>query len=186
MSQLLDLRQAVIARLKTKLQGFSIEGHLGRFTAAELDKFLTTAPAVRVAILGLSETTDQSDDEGTVLGAVARLAVYVVTKDGADRLGRDEAAIAAVETICLEACGQRWGVPFARPARPATAQNLYSADTLAKGRALWAIDIPQPVRLETEVAALDPLTEIYVGMAPEIGAAHVDDYAGPIPEVAGG
>lgn len=180
MSQLLELRAAIIAKVKAALPSFDVEGHFGRFSASELTKFLTAAPAIRIAILGLSESADGVEEED--LETVARVGIYIVTRDGALKASRDAAVCAAAEKIVMLAKGQRWGLSFARAARPATAQNLYSEDTLSKGVALWAIDIAQPVILSLpEGDPADPLTDLYIGLAPNIGADHVDDYVGPIP-----
>lgn len=180
MSQLLQLRDAIIAKIKAALPDFGVEGHFGRFNGAELSKFLVAAPAVRVAILGLSDSSDGVEEED--LDTVARVGVYIVTKDGVLKASRDASVCAASEKVVMLAKGQRWGLSFCRAALPATAQNLYSEDTLNKGVALWAIDIRQPLVLSApEGEAGDPLTELYIGLAPNIGAAHVDDYVGPIP-----
>ncbi|PZO04851.1 MAG: hypothetical protein DCF29_09585 [Alphaproteobacteria bacterium] len=184
MSQLLQLRQAVIDRIKAVLPTFTVEGHLGRFNAAELTRFLIAAPAVRVAVLGMADGQRTSDEDGTELDCIVRLAIYVVTKDDARKLSRDEACIAAVEAITLAAVGQRWGLDFCDPAQPASAQNLYSAETLAKGNALWAIEIGQPVRLRVPIGEgdVDELRQLFIGLAPEVGPEHIDDYIGPLPQ----
>ena len=180
MSQLLQLRDAIIARIRAALPEFDVEGHYGRFDATELSRFVAKAPAARVAVLGLSDSSDGVDEDD--LDTVARIGVYVVTKDGVLKASRDAAVCAASEKIVLLAKGQRWGLTFCRPAAPAVAQNLYSPESLNKGVAIWAIDIRQPVVLSApEGAAEAPLTELYLGLAPKIGAAHVDDYLGPLP-----
>lgn len=179
MSALLTLRQAVIDQLKTTLgSGWDVAGHLGRFSAADLNQFLTRAPAVRVAVLGVGDAAIELD--GDALMATVRLAVYVVTKDQGARLGREEIAVAAVETILLLAFRNRWGLPLVRPAGAPNAQTIFSADTLSKGVALWAIDIPQPIIIERPEGDTNPLTELFLGIAPNIGPAHVADYFGPI------
>lgn len=182
MSQLLQLRQAVIDAISAALPNFKIEGHLGRFAPADLSRFLISAPAVRVAILGLGKGELVTDDDGpTIWDGEARLAVYVVTKDVGARLARDEVATAAVEAIVIRAAGATWGLPFTRPAGAADGQNLFSDETLQKGVALWGVNIPQPVRLwSAEGEVPGPLSAMFVGTAPDIGAAHEADYIGPI------
>lgn len=180
MSQLLQLREAIIAKIKVALPGFDVAGHFGRFNGAELARFLVAAPAVRVAILGLSDSADGVDDED--LDTVARVGVYIVTKDGDLKASRDASVCAAAEKLVMLANRQRWGLSFCRAALPATAQNLYSEDTLNKGVALWALDIRQPVVLTLpEAEAGEPLSELYIGLAPNIGPEHRDDYVGPLP-----
>lgn len=179
MSALLVLRQAVITQVKAALgQGWDVAGHLGRFSAADLNQFLTKAPAVRVAILGVGDSTIDADGDG--LTATARIGIYVVTKDQGARLGREEIAVAAVETIMLLAFGNRWGLPLVGKAGAPNAQTIFNADTLAKGVALWAIDLGQPITIERPGEEPDPLSQLYLGIAPNIGAAHQDDYLGPI------
>lgn len=182
MSQLIELRAAVVAGLTAVLpRTFKVEGHLGRFTADDLNQFLTIAPAVKVAILGLKDGASAGDDGGD-LDCRVQLAAYVVTKDET-AAARDVVALAAVETIACVALGNRWGLPFAFAALPAGAQNLTNSDALKRGRALWAVEIGQPIRLWSpeDGDAGATLRQMYVGVAPEIGLAHVDDYVGPIP-----
>jgi len=182
MSVLLNLRAAVIAAITAQLpKGWDVGGHLGRFTANDLTKFITLAPAVRVAVLGL---TDPKPQDGDAVEWRVKIGVFVVTKDQGKALAREEIAAAAVETIVLNAFGSRWGMGAAgvRPAEAATAQTIFNDDTLRQGIALWAIDWSQPVVLEkNEAAEINPLKELWVGIAPDIGAAHVDDYIGPFP-----
>jgi len=185
MSQLLQLRAAVITGIETALPGFHVEGHLGRFSAADLSTFITRAPAVRVAVLGIQDAA-ATGAEGEQIDCIARLGVYVVTKDVGARLTRDEAAAAAVERIALLATGNRWGLDFTRPAAAPNAQNLFSDETLKRGVAMWAIDLPQSVRLalpadDSEIP-VGPLRELFIGVAPKVGAAHQADYLGPLPE----
>lgn len=188
MSQLLQLRAAVVAGIKAALPAFEVEGHLGRFTAADLNQFLMAAPAIRVAILGLTDS-QAIGEEGEEIAAVAKVAIYVVTKDVGKRLSRDQAAMAAVERICLLASGNRWGLSFAQAADAPTGSNLFSGETLQRGVALWAIDLPQPVRLwmgardgEPQPPEMPELRQLFIGIAPQIGAAHAADYIGPFPE----
>lgn len=181
MSALLTLRQAVIDTLKPALgQGWDVAGHLGRFAPADLNLFLTKAPAVRVAVLGLEAGAIEPD--GEAMTTTVRLGIYVVTKDQGARLAREEIAVAAVETIMLLAFGNRWGLGAqgVRPAGAPNAQTIFNGDTVAKGVALWAIDLPQPVVIARPEGETSPLTELFLGLAPDIGAAHEDDYIGPI------
>lgn len=182
MSVLLNLRAAIIAGIADQLpKGWDVGGHLGRFTANDLTKFITVAPAVRVAVLGL---TDPKPHDGEAVEWRVKIGVFVVTKDQGKALAREEIAAAAVETIVVNAFGSRWGMGAAgvRPAEAATAQTIFNDDTLRHGVALWGIDWSQPVILSrAEAAEFNPLKELWVGIAPEIGAAHRDAYIGPFP-----
>ncbi len=179
-SQLVRVRDAVGARIKEALPAFDVAGHHGRFSDDELRKFGVAAPAVRVAILAMGEP--EGSGEGYV-DYVLTIGIYVCTKDGATLGDRDGSALAAVETIVLLSLRSSWGLrDICKPARSATAQNLYSAAGLADGLAMWAVDLRQPVRLcepEEDGAALE---RVFVGVAPNVGRDHRDDYvqvAGP-------
>lgn len=181
MSVLLNLRQSIIDQIKGALpKEWSVEGHQGRFGATDLNQFLTVAPAVRVAILGL--TNPQMVDEEAAKWQV-KVGVFVIAKDRGKTLSREQIAAAAVETICLLALGQRFGLggQGVSPAEAPTAQVLFNSDTLAKGVALWGIDWTQPVVLARPEAEAWPLKQLWIGLAPEVGPNHIDDYLGPIP-----
>lgn len=186
MSVLLDLRAAIVARITEAMpKGWSVEGHQGRFGAGDLNRFLTVAPAVRVAILGLSDPL--SIDADAVQWRV-KIGVFVVTRDQGKTLAREQIAAAAVETLCLLAFGQRFGLGSkgVQPASAATAQVLFNEDSLNKGVALWGIDWTQPIVLSRPEAEAWPLKQLWLGLAPEIGPDHVDAYLGPIPSDEGG
>lgn len=182
MSQLIQLRDAVVDDVKAALPTFNVEGHLGRFSATDLTTFLNVAPAIRVAVLGVRDPV-AAGLTGEDLDATVVLGVYIVTKDGVAKLSRDVTALAAVERILRLALGARWGLDFTLPAQPGGAQNLFSGETLKAGRALWSIEINQPVALDGEANA-EPapgfLKELFIGVAPKTGAAHEADYIGPI------
>lgn len=185
MSVLLNLRAAIIADITAQLpKGWSVDGHLGRFTSGDLAKFITVAPAVRVAVLALTEPKPQDAD---AVEWRVKIGVFVVAKDQGRTLAREQIAAAAVETIVLNAFGSRWGLGRSgvRPADAATAQTIFNDDTLRHGVALWAVDWSQPVVLSRDEAAeFNPLKELWVGIDPDIGPAHVADYTGPFPPAA--
>lgn len=173
MSRLLQLRDRIVERIRTAVPNVEVEGHLGRFDEAELKKFMVRAPAIRVAVLALEDPRTASD-EG--VDYTARVGIYAVAKDGAGKFSRDEAAIAMIEAVLLLTDRQRWGLPFCLSAQRAAAQNLYTPGAQADGVALWAIDLRQPVRLVAPADDAGALTRLFLGFAPDIGAAHVDDY----------
>lgn len=177
-SALLDLRGRIVDALAAAFDGVDVEAHLGRFDEEQLKHFLAKAPAIRVALMALERPTRVAAGG---IEALARFGVYVVTRDGAGRMDRDVAAIAAVEHVLRLADRARWGSEITLPAEPASARNLYTQGLGQAGRALWAIDLPQPVRISPSDAfgTSGPAT-LFLGVAPEIGRAHEDKYVGPI------
>ena len=173
-SQMMQVRDAICAVIKAQLPGFDVAGHHGRFSDVELRKFATGPSAVRVALLALERP--QSVGEGYV-DYLARFGLFVVTRDGAAVGDRDLQALCAVEAITVLAQRARWGVgAICMAAEGVTAQNLYSVGGQDDGVALWALDLRQPVRLQTEDDSASVTLQAWLGVAPNVGPAHRDDY----------
>jgi hypothetical protein len=176
MSALLTLRAAIVTTLTSAVADrVEVAGHSGRFTESELSAFMIKAPAVRVAILGVASVTPTSDGG---FDADVQVGIYVATKDEASRLDRDAQSLGLVEGIMVSAHQARWGLEFCHPAQPAGAQNLYTETGRKQGVSLWAVDLLQKIRIVPDEADAGEFPgELWVGFAPRIGAAHVDDYA---------
>lgn len=172
--QLIRVRDAIVAKIREALPDFDVAGHYGRFTDEQMHAFGASAPAVRVAILGLSDPTGAGED---YLDYVLAVGIYVATSDGADVGDRDVQALCAVEAITLLSHHQRWGAgDICLAARSAVAQNMYSAAAMADGFALWAIDLRQPVRLQPEDDSAAVTLRAWLGVAPNVGLGHEADY----------
>jgi hypothetical protein len=175
LSRLLTLRETIVSKIKVVCPELKdVAGHHGRFTESELEKFVTSAPAARVAILGLGYP-QQISDEG--VDYRVSVGVYVATRDGAQTNDRDEQAISAIERIMILADRTRWKLPFCQPCDVGGAQNLYSAQGLKDGIALWAVDLRQVVRLARLVSPSQGQAQaLFLGQAPNIGPGHEQDY----------
>lgn len=176
MSQLADLRAAVVATIKGWLPDLrACEPHAGRFNLDELKRLGVQAPAVRVAVIGGDRALDLGNGE---IDLPLRLAAFVVT---ADRRGlpKDEAAMAIVETLVKRVPHHRWGLPWAHPARAdVQPENLHSTGLAGQGIALWAVGWTQALRLGEDIFAGDGVlpAKVYLGQAPLTGAANEEDY----------
>jgi phage gp37-like protein len=175
MSLLLDLRAAIVTALDgATADNVSVEPHSGRFDEQELGAFLVRAPAIRVAVLGVRRL--DAVDDGS-FDASVQIGIYIATKDVTRTLDRDTAALGLVEAVMLAAWQNSWGLDFAHPAKPGSAQNLYNETSRGKGVALWAIDLAQSIRLGREDLAIGAFpSELWLGFAPNIGAANAGDY----------
>jgi hypothetical protein len=182
MSQILGLRDAIVATIKTLAPKLDVEPHLGRFDEGEMRVFLTKAPAVRVAVLGLQDVAPDAAED--TVNPCVRIGLYVVTKDVARAADRTGAALSLVEALVLLCDRNRWGLgSYARPGRVAGAELLYSQGIRDAGVALWAIDLRQPIQLTSLAGDEGQLVTVFAGLAPDIGAGHQADYA-PLGEVA--
>lgn len=170
---LASLPGAIAAELRELLPGLrQCEGMEGRFDLDELKTVTARAPAVLVARLGASMPRPLA---GPHWHYHLRMAAFVVTKDTLD-LRRDLAAGAICQALLRRIPGATWGLAACGDARDVADQSLSGAALKAKGIALWAVTWTQPVVLADLPEDVPVALELYVGQAPEIGAAHEDDY----------
>lgn len=172
-----DLRKAACKVLSGILPDLGeCRPHAGRFDADELRRLSARTPAVYVAVLGIPKVANLGTAEKG-LDLDLSMAAYVVTSD-ARGLSRDEAALNITEALVFAIDGNRWGIPGVGPAHEVKAANLYSGRLDRTGVAMWAVTWRQEVRISGAGADDDGVvpSELYYGIAPEIGAQHKDDY----------
>lgn len=180
---IVEFRTAVATAIKAKLPDLKACGTWGgRFDLAALKAVSTDAPAVFVAILGAKKSTPVGDGTHTL---PLKLSAFVVTK-GAKDLPHDDAALNICEALAGWIPSQRFGVAGVGDASEAIWANLHSTGTQARGVSLMAVTWEQ--QLTIGAADIDPITgepldsadpvpsEVYVGIAPEIGLGHEPDY----------
>lgn len=171
-----DLLDAIVTTIHAELPGLStVETHPGQFTLEELEHFMVSTPAVRVALLGIERSVPVSDGQRD---ATLVLTAFVVTTD-AHLLSRDRAANNIVEALVNLIPQNKWGVTeCVFGAGEAKGHNLYSADIREKGVTIFAIRWEQTVRLGTDFWDQPGVlpTELYVGIAPDVGPGHEADY----------
>lgn len=151
---LLDFRTAIVDGLKAAFPAItSIEAHAGRFDLAELKRFATAAPALRVAFLALPKIEEESIG-GYV--TTVRVGVFVLTKSVAGS-NRAEGALAIVNTLVQKIPGNNWGMD-GTVGNPSgiRGDNLYAAAVDKMNIALWAMIWEQTITLgEVDVLTLD-------------------------------
>lgn len=136
---LAELRAGIIADLQNRIgNSVKVAGHGGRFSADELQRYGTVAPAVLVAILGLADLQQQ----GSTVDASVACAALVVTADRPG-LSRDLGALGIITTLAPVLPGQDFDLDVSG-ATNVRADNLYSAQVDKLGVALWAISWRQP------------------------------------------
>lgn len=140
------LLEAIAADLRTLLgtRAAVVDVHAGRFTAAELRRYATRAPAVLLACLRVSALDQAGADRQT---ASLHLAAFVLTTDR-DGTPRASVALDLAGRVLAALSLRRWPGIDEREQRvidPATveATNLYAADIDSQGVALWAVSWQQ-------------------------------------------
>jgi len=171
---LATLPDTVAAAIAAQLTGLrTCEAIAGDFDAAELKRTGTAAPAVLVALLGARQEVD-------VGGYPLReyrlsMAAFVVTRSRADLSAR-----AAGQTIAQHLLAvlpdSTWDVAACGPAQGAAMRTMVTRETRTAGVHLIAVTWDQPAILRDAPVAPDIDPALYYSRAPEIGAAHQDDY----------
>ncbi len=170
------MQASVVETIKTLMPKLAeCKPHPGRFTREELDKFRVKAPSVHVAMPSIREPISS----GGQLDCQVKTVLVLTAKNtvGEDLKASDRAAAAlnmvAEILIALPTAALGEGIG---PAEDIAADNLYGSGDDKQGVAMWAIHWTNSVTLSSKVEAGVLPSELYLSFAPEIGAAHVDDY----------
>jgi hypothetical protein len=126
--------------------GVAVKRIGGAFDGAEIRRHVTTAPAVLVACLGLSNYDRRGTGSWTVQ---ADLVTYVLTRDTPAQ-PRDRSALALVADALRQIARSNWDAPdaFGLPDQASIeASNLYGGDIDSIAVALWAVTWRQPLYL---------------------------------------
>lgn len=148
-------------------------GIAGRLNVEQIKQLGIKTPAVLVSRLRARQDKSYSGPHPTFR---LQMAAFILCKDELG-LPRDLAAANIAQVLLTLVPDQQWGlIDDLMPAEAVTEEPLVSIEANKQGLALTAV-------LWEQVAALTPFPtaeaitpEVYLGQAPEIGAAHEDDY----------
>lgn len=150
----------------------SAQGMVGRLDLAEVKRTGIRAPAVLVSRFGSKLFQTLAGPHHIYL---TDMAAFIVTKDQPG-LDRNAAAAAISQVLMTRLPDLNLSVEGVGEVSDLAEHSLDSAETKANGVALWAITWKQRLAL-TGLPEPEPISPaLYVGQAPEIGAAHEDDY----------
>lgn len=136
----------------------TIDEYAGEFNSTEIGRLGFNSPAVLVTLLGWKPPV-ASSRLGGPRAARARVAAFIVTKDGKGRVSRMRAAAERAELICGL-------LPAWRPTgcinavSGIEAQNLYSAAVDKGGLSLWSVTWWQDIQWRYDPPALSDLTDL--------------------------
>lgn len=180
LSTFVDQVVTTVASHLPELKGCARHG--GRFTAEELRRLIRQAPAVYIALMNIPESSYQGDGRRTLQ---LQMTAFVVAADQPG-LHRDQAAMNLTEALMLLLPEQSWGLNALLPANEVAcglptrirAENLYSGSLDKTKTALWGVSWRQEVHAGTAIWSNEGVlpAEVYVGVDPDIGIPHKDDY----------
>jgi hypothetical protein len=150
------------------------ELHAGDVNAKELGRIAAHAPALLISLgaVGVAEEVGDGRDYWPLTPVV-----YVVTRDERS-LNRFEAAVNLVEGVIDTVTDNIFGIVGARAPQDIAAKNLFTGDIDKQKVSLWAVRFSQRViKGQTLFADGGEMAgQLYVGITPDIGPAHIDDY----------
>ncbi len=142
----------------------------GRFNLDDLKDQSIAAPAVLVSLIKWGQASGRSGQTQYR----AQIVAFIVTKDTMG-LQRDVAAVNIAQAITALADGNTWGLEACGPAEAIGFETLVTAAARKLASSLAVVTWTQPFVLTGEaISVITP--ELYLGIAPEIGIPHVDDY----------
>ncbi len=149
--------------------------HEARLTIEEIRNAKIKAPAIRVVMMDIRPRKDAYASGPAAFYDIA-MAAFVITKN-LRGLPREDACLNICEGVMRALIGQQLGIEDLGEAEAIHLRNLNDSLTRARGLALAAVVWTQPVMLAEAPSDPGPLpASIYVGVDPEIGADHEDDY----------
>ncbi len=186
-----ELVEAVVQAVKTYFDDpqtpevVSIESHPGRFDEAELRRFATNAPAIRVACLGFAEVGINEVCQSDILVA---LGIFLIARAQPGE-SRQAVALRIMRGLSRLVPQHRWGLDFTHDPERIEAKNLYSTTLNQQGVTIWAMSWQQKITVgeieaftEDDVSGGQRPEHVWVGFAPETGpdfVAHYDPVTEP-------
>jgi hypothetical protein len=122
-----------------------------------------------MGVVAVDEVDDGSRD------VTLQMVAYVLTKD-MPGLAKEVSVSNIVSVLVAWLPSRRFGKTH--PAQKVTAQNFYSGTIDKTGVAIWAVTWRQTIRMSEEDLVEDGIipTDVYVGVTPDVGPPHIDDY----------
>lgn len=154
MSTLAEVRSGITSTVRAALLTVNVAEHGGPINAAEIKRWATKSPAVRVACLGIPKV-----QVGPSIFMDAAWAAFCVESDRPGVQGhRDVRALLLTQSVIgvVGQNAQRWGLTATGVPEAIQAANMYAADIDGMGIALWAVRWRQVVRIDqVDVTSLD-------------------------------
>lgn len=149
------------------------QGFTGRLDVKAIKARGIAAPAVLVSRLRLRQAATRSGPHHTFK---VQMAAFILCKDQLG-LPRDAGAANIAQALLTLIPDADWGAPDHIGCAEGVAEEpLVSAESEELGMALTAISWEQIIALEPWPEPQPITPELYLGQAPQIGAAHEDDY----------
>ena len=169
------LRKAVIKNLRHRFPALQeCKAQPGVFSISENESTVFRTPSLRVAVLDIKRDDSFSD---TWCSLVVRMVTYVIVRKANHALLNDDTNINIVEDLLGYIDGQVWQSDDVFPASNVRAENLYSQVRHVPNMMLWSVMWEQKIHSHPMAEKDGQLpTQLYLGMAPDIGAEHEQSY----------
>lgn len=150
------------------------ELHPGDVNEHELKRIALHCPAVLISLGMVKPSEDVGDGQRDwpLLPVI-----YIISKDE-PRLGRFETAINLTQSILERITGNNFNIEGVGSPSELGAKNLFTGEIDRQKISMWAIRFTQKMRIGSSMfdSEGEVPSQLYVGIAPEIGAAHEQDY----------
>ena len=175
---LTELQAAAVTHIRARVKGVrQCAPYAGQFAGEPGARVAIHAPAVLVAVLDARPASPADVGDGR-MDATARLAAYCLARFAGDPGRREGACQDLAANVALAVSLSDFGLAGAGCARVLDLKTLTDARADQAGFALWAVTWEQELRLGAAATeSFGPVTELRVGLAPNVGAGHEPDYA---------
>jgi len=172
---LTELQTAAVAGIKAAIPSLAqCEPYAGQFAGDPGSRIAIHAPAVLVATLGCKPLSDPGTGQ---VDASCRMAAYVLARYANDRNKREAGCIDLAEVVALIVHLNNWSLAGVGCARINQMQGMTNITADKAGFSIWSVTWDQEIRLgAAPVNNYGPITDVRIGVAPEIGTGHEPEY----------
>jgi len=172
---LTELQDAAVAGIHAAIPALAqCDPYAGQFAGDAGSRVAIHAPAVLVAMLDCNPLSDPGTGQFDVQ---CRMAAYVLARYANDRNKREAGCVDLAEAVALIIHQNNWSLAGVSSAYIVQMQGMTNITADKAGFSIWSVAFNQEIRLGAAPANnYGPLTDVRIGLAPNVGAAHAPGY----------
>lgn len=171
MSSINTLQAAIVADCTALAQA---EIYAGQFSAMDLQRVLIKTPSILVDFAG----AEVQDNTGTgEIDLICQFGAYCLSRRANNLHARNSSSHDLAQAVAVRIAQNRFGLPKVQPPVKIRLKPLNQITFMDNALGVVAVTWEQALRVGQSVwVGGQTPTEVWLGLSPEIGAAHINQY----------